>query len=225
LNLTQLKTNVANRTGNDAIDNVLNEFVKQIEYDFSSRYPFSWRISLPVLVSTVTDLNYLNTSAYFPDYSDSWDAFELSTPQKLIYLPNWDINRLQPDQLRATGQRKGVPTHYNFDEANGRLWYYPYSDVPYSLSIRYLLASPEWVNASAHINLFVPKRHHHTIAAGVESLVWQLDEDLQSAQAANSRYETGIANAIEQEQQRSDFQPIMSPPSEFIDYSDPFLEI
>ena len=225
MNLSQLKTHLANRTGNDAIDSVLNEFVKQIEYDFSNRYHFNWRMSLPVSVNAIANQNYINTSAYFPDFSDPWDGYELTTPRKLIYLPNWDIYAIAPDQLKSSGQQKGIPTHYNIDVSNSRLWFYPTPDRAVSCKFRYWKTPPEWVNASAHSTLFVPTKYHHVIAAGVESLVWQLDEDLNSAQAANVRYENGIAMAIEDEQQVPDYQPIMTPPQEYIDYSDPFLEI
>lgn len=224
MNLTALKTHVANRTGNDAIDSVLNEFIKQIEYDFCSRYPFSWRVSLPQSVTTIQDQAYINPSSYFTNFGDPWDGYELSTPQKLVYLPTWDIWRLDPTQLKTANQQKGIPTHYNFDFQNSRLWFYPIPDRAVECKFRYLKNPGEWVNTSAH-SFLVPSQFHHTLAAGVESLVWQMDEDLQSAQAANTRYENGISYAIEKEQQLPDHQAIMTPPSALIDYSDPFLEI
>lgn len=225
MNLAALKTHIANRTGNDAIDSVLNEFIKQVEYDFCTRYPFSWRLSLPVSVTTIANQSYINPSAYFTDFAEPWYGVELSTPKKLIYLPNWDVHRLQPDVLKSSGQTQGVPSHYSIDWTNQRLWFYPTPNSAVDCKFVYLKQPPEWINSSAHSSLFIPQQHHQVLAAGVESLVWQMDEDLQSAQAANSRYETGISNAIEREQQLPDYQPLMTPASEFIDYSDPFLEI
>jgi hypothetical protein len=73
--------------------------------------------------------------------------------------------------------------------------------------------------------LFIPAQWHYVVASGVESLVWQMDEDLNSANASNQRYESGIARMIETEQQMPDFQPIFEGPGQIIDYSDPFLEI
>jgi hypothetical protein len=138
VNLGTLKTHVTNRTGNDAIDSLLTEYVNQIQYDISSRYPFSWRLSLPVSLTTIASQNYLNPSAYLPNYAEPWDAVELKTPQKLLYLPVWNIMRSDPDWANTTPTRTGVPTHYSIDWPNSRLWLYPTPGDAYSLSVRYL---------------------------------------------------------------------------------------
>jgi hypothetical protein len=151
------------------------------------------------------------------------DAVELSTPRKLIYQPIWDINMCDPEWVKSPSSRKGVPTHYNIDWTNQRLWFYPIPDAAYSISVRYLKSPPEISNTSS--SLFIPGQFNHVLAAGVESLVWQLDEDLQSANAANQRYEAGIQKMIEKDNNAPDYQPIMSSNTRFIDYSDPFLDI
>jgi len=223
MNLGTLKTHVVNRIGNDAISNVLTEFVNQVQYDICERHPFSWRMSLPVSLTTIPNQGYLNPSAYLPCFAEPLDALELSTPRKLIYQPVWDINLCDPEWSKSPSSRKGVPTHYNVDITNERLWLYPIPDGAYSLSVRYLKYPPEISNNSA--SLFIPSQYHHVVAAGVESLAWQLDEDLQSANAANQRYEAGIQRMIEKENSTSDYQPIMTSRVKFIDYSDPFLEL
>jgi hypothetical protein len=55
-------------------------------------------------------------------------------------------------------------------------------------------------------------------------LAWQLDEDLNSANAANQRYEAGIQRMIDKDNSTSDYQPIMTSNQAFVDYSDPFQE-
>jgi hypothetical protein len=221
VNLGTLKTHIINRTGNDAISSVLTEYVNQVIYDISERHPFNWRMSLPVSLTTIPNQAYLNPSAYLPNFGDPLDALELSTPRKLVYKPIWDINLGDPYWQNAG--RKGVPTHYNVDIENQRLWLYPIPDGVYTLSVRYLKLPSEVSNASS--SLFIPAQYHHVVASGVESLVWQLDEDLQSASAANQRYEAGIQRMIDKDNMTSDFQPIMTSTSGIVDYSDPFLEV
>lgn len=212
-----------NRTGNDAISALLTEYINQIQYDFASRYHFSWRMSLPVSLNTISGQNYLNTSAYFTNFGDPWDALELKTPRKLIYTPNWNINLSDPTWVQSGTYRKGVPTNYSFDITNNRLWLYPVPDAVYSMQFSYLQNPPEISNASS--SLFIPSKYHYIVAAGAESLVWQMDEDLNSAGAANQRYEAGIARAIEEEQNLPDFQPIFRAQNEgYVDYSNPFLD-
>lgn len=223
MNLGTLKTHVSNRVGNDAISNILTEFVNQVQYDICTRYPFSWRTALPVSLTTIANQKYLNPSAYLTNFADPLDAVELQTPQKLIYVPIWNIDLFDPDYRKTTPTKSGVPTHYNIDWPNERLWLYPTPDAAYDLRVRYLKYPPEISNTSSA--LFIPAQFHYIVAAGVESLAWQMDEDLNSARAANDRYETGIARMIELEQQIPDYQPIMNSPSQEIDYSDPFLEI
>lgn len=228
MNLGQLKTHVANRTGNDSIDSVLTEFVNQVQYDFCSRFPFSWRKSLPVSINSVANQNYLNPSAYLPGFGDPIDAFELSTPQKLIYLPEWNIGVVDPDWFKTSPTNKGRPTHYSIqwndqDQSLSRLWLYPTPDSAYQLRFRYLRNPPEISNTSS--SLFIPAKYHYGVAAGVESLVWQMDEDLKSSSAANQRYEAVIARAIDEENNLPDYQPHFEAPSIFVDYSDPFLEM
>jgi hypothetical protein len=222
LNLGQLKTHVTNRTGNDAISNVLTEFVIQIQNDMCSRHLFSWRKSLPISLTAIANQNYLNPSAYFPNFGDPLDGYELSTPQKLIYIDNWDIGLLDPDYFKATPSRTGRPTHYSVDWENQRLWLYPTPNAATSLRFRYYKNPGEVSNTSA--SLFIPSKYHFVLAAGVESLVWQLDEDLNSAKAANDRYEAGILRMIDEENNLPDKQSSFTPPQEFVDYSDPFLE-
>lgn len=223
MNLGQLKTHVANRTGNDAISSVLTEFTNQVVYDIASRYPFSWRRSLPVSINTISNQNYINPSAYFPNWGDPIDAYELSTPKKLLYLPSWDIGLVDTDWFQTTPTRKGVPTHYNMDWDNQRLYFYPTPDRAVSCKFRYLKLPSEISNTSS--TLFLPARWHYVIAAGVESLVWQMDEDLKSADFANKRYEAGISQMIEQEINLPDYQPHFESQSQIVDYTDPFLEI
>lgn len=223
MNLGTLKTHISNRVGNDAASSLFTEYVNQIQYDICSRYPFSWRLSLPVSLTTIPNQNYLNPSAYLTNYGDPWDAVQYSTPQKLQYIPIWDINLADPEWSKTGTTRKGVPSHYNVDWANQRLWLYPCPDAAYSIGVRYLKYAPEVSNTSS--SLFIPSQYHHIVAAGVESLAWQMDEDLQSANAANTRYEAGIARMIEQEQQIPDQQSIMQTWGRPIDYSDPFQEI
>jgi len=224
LNLGTLKTHVANRTGNDAISSVLTEFANQVMYDMASRYPFSWRYSLPITVNTIANQNYINPSAYFPNFGDPLDAVEMSTPRKLIYLPTWDINLLDPAWNGSDqGIRRGVPTHYNFDFENSRLYFYPMPDRAVECKFRYLKLPSEISNTSS--TLFIPARYHYVVAAGMESLVWQMDEDLNSARAANERYEAGIARMIEEQQNLPDYQPIFKSQEHFVDFSDPFLEM
>ncbi|RPJ14072.1 MAG: hypothetical protein EHM30_10755 [Desulfobacteraceae bacterium] len=223
MNLGTLKTHVINRTGNDAIDSVLTQFVNQVEYDICSRYPFSWRLSLPVSLTCIPNQAYLNPSAYLPNFGDPWDAIDAQTPRKMLFIPVWDINRADPEWSKTSSTRTGVPTHYNIDWPNQRLWLYPIPDQAYPICVRYLKNPPEISNTSS--SLFVPSQFHHVVAAGVESLAWQLDEDLQSSQAANTRYENGISRMIELEQQKPDYQPIFQTMENVVDYSDPFLEI
>lgn len=223
MNLGQLKTHIINRVGNDAISNVLTEFINQVQNDICGRHPFGWRKSLPISLTTIADQAYLNPSAYLPNYGEPLDALELNTPRKLIYQPVWDINLCDPEWAKSSSARKGVPTHYNIDWANERLWLYPIPNSAYSLSVRYLKFAPEISNNSA--SLFIPSQFHYVVAAGVESLAWQLDEDLKSANAANQRYESGIQRMIELDNGISDYQPIMTSRPQFVDYSDPFLEI
>lgn len=223
MNLGTLKTHVANRTGNDAVSNVLTEFTNQVIYDISTRYPFRWRMSLPVSVNCVANQNYINPSAYFPNFGDPYDAVQLSTPQKLLYMPIWNVNLLDPDWSQTNPTRKQVPTHYCMDFDNNRLWLYPTPDQNYPLKFRYLKNPSEISNASS--TLFVPSKYHFVVVSGVESLVWQMDEDLNSARAASERFEAGISRMIEEEQNLPDFQPTFESQQKFVDFSDPFLEI
>jgi hypothetical protein len=223
VNLGTLKTHIANRTGNDAISSILTELVNQVSYDIAMRYPFRWRYSLPVTVNTIANQNYINPSAYFPNWSEPLEAYELQTPRKLLWIDSWDQGLYDPDSMLATPTNKRVPTHYNMDFDNNRLWFYPVPDRAYSVKFRYLKGPSEVSNASS--TLFIPSRYHYVLADGVESRVWQLDEDLSSAKAANERYEAGIARMIDQEQQLPDNQPIMQSQGRIIDFSDPFLEI
>lgn len=223
MNLGTLKTHIINRTGNDAISSVITEYVNQIQYDICSRYPFRFRYSLPVSLTTIPNQNYLNPSAYLTDFNEPLDAMELTTPQKLIYADLWNVTRTDADWYKTTPTKKYLPTHYNIDWQNQRLWLYPTPDAAYPLKIRYLKGPSEISNASA--SLFIPSRWHQVVADGVESYIWQLDEDLRSSSAAAQRYEAGIVRMIEAEQQMPDNQPIFEGPSAFIDYSDPFLEM
>jgi hypothetical protein len=222
MNLGQLKTHVINRVGNDAIGNVLTEFVNQVQNDMTERYPFSWRETLPVAVTTIPNQAYINISAYLQNFGDPLDAVELSSPRKLIYSKQWDINLLDPDYVKAVPTRLGVPTNYNVDSANNRMYFYPVPNGAYQVSVRYLKSAPEISNNSA--SLFIPSQFHHVVASGVESFAWQLDEDLQSANAANSRYEAGIQRMIEKDNSTSDNQPIMTSDQGFVDYSSPYQE-
>ncbi len=224
MNLGTLKTHVSNRVGNDAISAVLTEFCNQIQYDMASRYHWSWRMSLPVTVNTIPNQNYLNTSAYFPNLGDPWDAVNRTTPAKMAYTPNWNINFNDPTWILSSAYRQGSPTNYSFDIANQRLWLYPVPDKAYSLQFQYLQNPSEISNTSS--TLFIPSKYHYIVAAGMESLAWQMDEDLQSAAAANQRYEAGIARAIEEEQQLPDAQPIFQTLNGgYVDYSNPFSDI
>jgi hypothetical protein len=181
-------------------------------------------MSLPVTLTTIPGQNYLNPSAYLTNFGDPWDAVQLTTPRKLIYTHNWNINLSDPTWIQSGTYRKGVPTNYSVDIANSRLWLYPVPDQAYQISIRYLQNPPEISNASS--TLFIPAKYHYIVAAGMESLAWQMDEDLPSAGAANQRYEAGISRAIEEEQQLPDNQSIMEAgPSGYIDYSNPFMDL
>lgn len=223
MDLGTLKTHVINRTGNDAISSVLTEFVNQIQYDICSRFPFSWRTSLPVSLTSIANQNYLNPSAYFPNFGEPKDGYELSTPQKLQYIPLWDIGMVDADYFKDSPDNKAnVPTHYNIDFTNSRLWLYPTPSRAVNLKFRYYKNPPEISNSSS--SLFIPAKYHFVVVAGVESLVWQLDEDLQSANAANVRYESGIQRMIDEENNISDQEGIFKSPSSLIDYSDPFAE-
>jgi hypothetical protein len=222
MNLGTLKTHVINRVGNDSISNVLTEFVNQVQNDISERHPFSWRETLPTTVTTIPNQAYLNTSSYLPDFGDPLDAVELSTPRKLVYSRQWDLNLLDPDYVKASPTRLGVPTNYYVDSASQRIYFYPVPDGAYQVSVRYLKSPPEISNNSA--SLFIPSQYHHVVASGVESLAWQLDEDLNSANAANQRYEAGIQRMIDKDNSTSDYQPIMTSNQAFVDYSDPFQE-
>ena len=209
MNLGTLKTHVVNRTGNDSISNILTEFVNQIQYDICSRFPFSWRQSLPVSLTTIANQNYINPSAYLTNFESPMDCYELSTPKKLIHIPLWDIGLVDPDYFKNAPSNKRIPTHYNVDFDNSRLWLYPTPNSAISLKIRYYKSPPEISNASS--TLFIPSKYHHIVVAGVESLVWQMDEDLRSAQAANTRYEQGIERMIGEDQDKSDEQPTFTP--------------
>ena len=222
MNLGVLKTHVANRVGNDAISAVLTEMVNQIQYDMCQRYHFSWRISLPVSLTTIANQNYLNPSAYLTNFGDPWDAVELTTPKKLFYLPVWNVNLLDADYAKTTPTRVGVPTHYSVDFANSRLWLYPTPNAAYSLRIRYLKDPPEISNTSS--TLFIPSKYHYVVAAGVESLAWSMDTEQDNAKIANERYEAGIAKMIDEENNLPDYQPTFASPMQVVDYSDPFLE-
>lgn len=222
MNLGTLKTHVINRVGNDAIGNVLTEFVNQVQNDICERHPFSWRETLPVTVTTIPNQAYINISAYLPNFGDPLDAVELSSPRKLTYTKQWDINLLDPSYVASNPSRPGVPTNYNVDSSNNRMYFYPVPNGAYQVSVRYLKSAPEIFNNSA--SLFIPSQFHHVVASGVESFAWQLDEDLKSAQAANSRYEAGIQRMIEKDNSTSDYQPIMTSDQGFIDYSSPYQE-
>lgn len=223
MNLGTLKTHVTNRTGNDAIDSVLTEFVIQIQHDICSRHTFSWRKSLPISLTAITNQNYLNPSAYLTNFGDPFEAYELNTPQKLIYIDPWDIGTVDPDYFKTTPGRTGRPTHYSVDWDNQRLWLYPTPNEATPLRIRYYKGPGDIASSSA--SLFIPSKFHFVVAAGVESLVWQLDEDLNSAKAANDRYEAGIARMIDQDNNLPDNQAGFTPPQTFYDYSDPLREI
>jgi len=226
MDLGTLKTHVANRTGNDSIDAVQTEFVNQIQYDICSRYPFSWRLSLPTQVTTIANQAHINPSAYLTDFSQPLDAVELKTPRKLIYIQNWDIHLIDPDYLKSSPTRKGIPTHYNIHwdttDASKRLFFYPIPESAINVKLRWVKNPPEISNTSS--SLFIPAKYHYVVAAGVESMVWQLDEDLRSSQMALSRYEKGIEQMIHEEQQIPDYQPHFESQETFVDYSDPFLE-
>jgi hypothetical protein len=177
-------------------------------------------MSLPVKLNTIPNQAYLNPSAYLTDFGEPGEALELQTPRKLIYLPLWDINMCDPNY--AKGLYPGTPTHYNVDITNQRMWLYPIPNGAIPLVVRYLKNPPEITATSA--SLFIPSQYHHVVVSGVESLVWQLDEDLQSSQAANTRFENGIQRMIEQDNSGSDYHATISSRAKFIDYSDPFQE-
>lgn len=221
--LGTLKTHVSNRVGNDAISAILTEFCNQIQYDFCSRYHFSWRMSLPVQVNTIAGQSYLNTSAYFTNLGDPWDAINTRTPAKMWYTPNWNINFSDPTWVLSSNYRQGSPTNYSFDIANNRLWLYPVPDQAYLLRFQYLMNPPEISNTSS--TLFIPSKYHYIVASGMEALAWKMEEDLPSAAAANQMYEAGIARAIEEDQQLPDSQPIFQTlQGGYIDYSNPLSD-
>lgn len=227
MNLGTMLTHIANRTGNDAVNSVVIEFINQIQYDFTSRYQFSWAQSLPITINTIANQKYLNPSAYLTNYGSPYDCVELSTPLKLRYIPIYDLFRADPDYAKSSPTNKGVPRAYSIDwndqdPTQSRLWVYPMPDTAYPLSIRYMKNPPEISNTSSI--LFVPAKYHYVVAAGAESLVWQMDEDLQSSAAANQRYEAGIARAIADEVRSNDFEPIFESGQRFVDYSYPFSD-
>jgi hypothetical protein len=180
-------------------------------------------MSLPVSLTTIPNQNYLNTSAYLTNFGDPWDCIELTTPKKLVYTPNWTINFADPTWQKTSNFRTGLPTNYSVDIANNRLWLYAVPDQAYNLKLTYLQSPPEISNTSS--TLFIPSKYHHIVASGVESLVWQMDEDLNSAGAANQRYEAGITRAIEEEQSIPDQESAFrSSVSGYPDPSNPFSD-
>lgn len=222
MNLGTLKTHLANAVGNDAVSAHIGRLANQVQYDILSRYPFSFRESLPVQITCTPNQNYVDPST-LTNFGEPLDAIELTTPKKLAYVPNWNVFLADPNYAKDPTSVKGVPKIYSIDWPNQRLWLYPTPNAAHIISVRYLKLFTE-VSADSDTFL-IPAQWHHVLCDGIESRLWQMDEDLKSAQAANQRYEAGIAQMIEREQQAPEQQPIITAGERIVDYSDPFIDL